>query len=326
MCARSSSAGSTSTWPPLPDGHLDVIADFAYPFPVAVFCEMLGIPDEDSPRFRTWTAAVARSLDPVIYEDERQACLDLMNDMEDYLVDQIETKRAHPADDIMTALVQATDEGDRLSTEELLAQLVTLYVAGHEPTTSLVGNGLLHLLAVPDQLATLQADPDPAAQHHNELLRFDGPNQFVRRITLEPITLSGVEVPAGAVCYLCVASANRDDDRFGPDADQVRIDRPEASAHLQFGSGVHNCLGTHLARMQAEIALGALIDRLDDVALDGQPEWSERMIIRGLQTLPGALHATRCGRPHRGVTMTPDPTRPEPTTPAPSRRPHHRHR
>ena len=187
---------------------------------------------------------------------ERDACMALMDEMSAYLTEQIELKRAQPGDDIMTALVQATDEGDRLTTEELLAQLITLYVAGHEPTTSLIGNGLLHLLEEPDQLAALRHDPAQLPHAINELLRFDGPNQFVRRITLEPMVLSGQEVPAGAVLYLCVASANRDADHFGPDADRLRIDRPDAAQHLQFGAGIHNCLGNHLARLQAEIALG----------------------------------------------------------------------
>jgi cytochrome P450 len=272
--------------PQLPLGRMDVITDFAYPLPVAVFCEMLGIPAEDSPEFRSWTAAVARSLDPMISLAERDACLALMDQMSLYLTDQIELKRAHPGDDIMTALVQATDEGDRLTTEELLAQLVTLYVAGHEPTTSLIGNGLLHLLDEPDQLDALRHDPSRLPHALNELLRFDGPNQFVRRITLEPIELSGQEVPAGAVLYLCVASANRDADHFGADADRLRIDRPDAVQHLQFGAGIHNCLGNHLARMQAEVALGALLTRLDHIELAGPAEWSERMVLRGLQSLP----------------------------------------
>ena len=270
----------------VPRGHMDVIVDFAYPLPVAVFCEMLGIPAEDSPRFRIWTAAVARSLDPLVGPDEREACMALLDDMQDYLEDQIGQKRAQPADDIMSALVQATDAGDRLSTEELLAQLVTLYVAGHEPTTSLIGNGLLHLLEEPDQLERLAVEPDLITNAVMELLRFDGPNQFVRRISVAPMVLSGREVPAGSVLYLCVASANRDAERFGPDADRVRVDRPEASQHLQFGAGIHNCLGNHLARLQAEIALGALIARLDDIALAGEPQWSERMVLRGLQNLP----------------------------------------
>ncbi len=272
--------------PLLAHGRMDVIGDFAYPLPVAVFCEMLGIPAEDSPEFRTWTAAVARSLDPMISAEERDACLALMDEMSAYLTDQIELKRTQPGDDIMTALVQATDEGDRLTTEELLAQLVTLYVAGHEPTTSLIGNGLLHLLDEPDQLADLRRDPAQLPHAINELLRFDGPNQFVRRITLEPIELSGQQVPAGAVLYLCVASANRDADHFGPDADRLRIDRPDAAQHLQFGAGIHNCLGNHLARMQAEVALAALLTRLDHIELAGPPEWSERMVLRGLQSLP----------------------------------------
>src|SRR5207248_2782127 len=140
-------------------GEMDVITDFAYPLPVAIFCEMLGIPDEDSPQFREWTSAVARNLDPLISLEERARCMQLMDEMEDYLVEQIEEKRRHPANDIMTELVQAEEDGDRLSRDELVAQLVTLYVAGHEPTTALIGTGMRALIEFGEQRDVLAGDP-----------------------------------------------------------------------------------------------------------------------------------------------------------------------
>ena len=267
-------------------GEMDVITDFAYPLPVAIFCEMLGIPDEDSPQFREWTSAVARNLDPLISSVEREHCMRLMDDMEDYLVEQIEEKRRHPAGDIMTQLVHAEEEGDRLSRDELVAQLVTLYVAGHEPTTALIGTGMRALIEFPDQRVLLDADPSLFTNAVQEFLRWDGPNQFVRRITTEPLSLSGRVVDAGQVIYCCIGAANRDPDRFGDDVDDVHVDRGDAAHHLQFGLGVHSCLGTHLARMQAELALRALVTRLRDVTFAGTPVWSERMVIRGLQQLP----------------------------------------
>jgi cytochrome P450 len=268
-----------------PRGAMDVIGDFAYPLPVAIFNEMLGLPDEDAPRVRSWIQAVARMLDPVLDEDEHARCQALMDEMYDYLDEQIEAKRAAPADDVLTALVQAEEDGDRLTRDELVAQVVTLYVAGHEPTMSLIGNGLLALLRQPDQLALLRARPDLLVNAVNELLRYDGPNQFVRRIAVQPLALGDRTIAPGDVIYAGVGAANRDPARW-PAPDRVQVDRPDASHHVQFGSGVHHCLGAHLARLQAEVALGALVFGLDDMALAGEPVWSERMVIRGLQSLP----------------------------------------
>jgi cytochrome P450 len=283
-----------------PRGAMDVIADFAYPLPVAIFNEMLGLPDEDAPRVRSWIQAVARMLDPVLDDDEHARCQVLMGEMYDYLDGQIEAKRAAPADDVLTALVQAEDDGDRLTRDELVAQVVTLYVAGHEPTMSLIGNGLLALLRQPDQLALLRDRPDLLANAVNELLRYDGPNQFVRRIAVQPLTLGDRSIAPGDVIYAGVGAANRDPARW-PEADRVRVDRHDAAHHVQFGSGVHHCLGAHLARLQAEVALGALVFGLDDVALAGDPVWSERMVIRGLQSLPVTYRPARARPAGSGV-------------------------
>jgi cytochrome P450 len=267
-------------------GRMDVIDDFAYPLPVAIFCEMFGIPDEASPRFRGWTAAVARNLDPMITVVERLECLRQLSEMQDYLEKQVEEKRRNPSVDIMTELVQAEEEGDRLTRDELVAQLVTLYVAGHEPTTSLIGTGMRALIQYPDQRARLEADPSLWSNAVNEFLRWDGPNQFVRRIATSPIDLGERTIEPGDIIYCGVGAANRDPARWGDDVDDVRIDRPDAAHHLQFGMGVHSCLGAHLARLQAELALRALTTKLSEIALDGSPVWSERMVLRGLQHLP----------------------------------------
>jgi cytochrome P450 len=270
---------------------MDVIGDFAYPLPVAVFNEMLGLPGEDAPRVRAWIAAVARMLDPVIDDEEHARLAAEMDEMYEYVAGQIDAKRADPRDDVLTALVLAEDGGDRMDREELVAQVVTLYVAGHEPTMALIGNGLLALLRQPDQLARLRDDPGLVPNAVHELLRYDGPNQFVRRIALRPLELGGRTIGAGDVIYLGVGAANRDPARWGPDADRVRVDRPDAPQHVQFGQGIHHCLGAHLARLQAEVALGALVARLDDLALAGDPVWSERMVLRSLQALPVTFSA-----------------------------------
>jgi cytochrome P450 len=264
---------------------MDVVGDFAYPLPVAVFCEMLGLPDEDTPRVREWIWAVARLLDPVIDEAEHDRCQALLDELYAYLELQVEEKRRAPADDVFTELVHAEDGGDRLSRDELVAQLITIYVAGHEPTTALVGNGLLALLREPDQLAALRERPDLLPNAVNELLRFDGPNQFVRRIVVDPLTLGSRTVAPGDLVYVGLAAANRDPGRWD-DADRVHVGRPDAAHHVQFGAGIHTCLGSHLARLQAEVMLGALVHGLDDLELAGDPLWSDRMVLRGLRHLP----------------------------------------
>jgi cytochrome P450 len=265
---------------------IDLIADFAYPLPVEIISEMLGIPEEDHPQFRYWTQCVARAVDPVLSPEEQEECLAGLDDMYAYLSQVADAKRTDPGDDLVSTLVHAEDEGQRLSREELMSQLVTLYMAGHEPTASLIGAGTLALVQAPDQLVRLRAEPGLLRNAVSELLRYDGPNQFVRRITTQPTVVGEVELPAGAVIFASPASANRDPDRWGPTADRVVIDRADAGQHLQFGAGVHACLGSHLARMQAEIAFAALLARLGDLELAGSPVWNTRMFIRGLDRLP----------------------------------------
>lgn len=264
---------------------IDLVADLAYPLPVEVFSEWLGMPDESTPQFREWTSWVARSRDPLPPAEREEFYINL-DAMYAYLTEQVVLKRRRPADDLLSYLVHVEEDGDGLTHDELIAQLLTLYMAGHEPTASLVSNGILALLRAPDQLDRLRADDDLLPNAVCEFLRFDGPNQFIRRVTTEPISLSGVEVPAGAVLYVGLASANRDPRRWGDDADRIRVDRPDADDHVQFGTGVHACLGAHLARLQSERFLAAFLGRLDDLELAGEPEWSPRMFIRGLHSLP----------------------------------------
>ncbi len=267
-------------------GELDLIADFAYPLPVTIFCEMLGIPDEDHPQFRYWTQCVARALDPLISDEERDECTAGTEAMRDYLELAVEEKRKAPADDLMSELIQAEEDGDSLTTQELQAQILTLYVAGHEPTAGLVGNAMLGLLRQRDQLELLQSDRGLLQNAVLELLRYDGPNQFVRRITMQPTVVGETEIPAGAVVYASPGAANHDPAKWGDDAEALDIERADAKDHMQFGAGIHKCLGGHLARVQAEEFFSGILDRLADIELAGEPEWSERMVIRGLNKLP----------------------------------------
>lgn len=264
----------------------DLVEDFAYPLPVEIFSEMLGVPAEDNPQFRYWTQCVAKSVDPVMDASERDVCIAGLDAMYAYLAEQAEAKRVHPSDDLMSHLVHAEIDGERLSQEDLMSQLVTLYMAGHEPTAALIGNGTLALTRHPEQLAALRADRSLLPNAISELLRYDGPNQFTRRITTRPTSLSGVELPAGAVVYAGLASANRDARFWGDDAGAVRVARPDAGKHLQFGAGAHACLGSHLARLQAEVAFTAILDRLHGLEVVGEPVFAARMFLRGLTSLP----------------------------------------
>ncbi|HEX4821911.1 MAG TPA: cytochrome P450 [Acidimicrobiales bacterium] len=270
--------------------ELDLIGEFAYPLPVEIFCQMLGIPEEDHPVFRQWVNGIARNLDPVMDPDERERLRAEFDEMMRYLEDLIDAKRGRDDDDVLSVLIHAEEDGHSLTREELLAQLVTLYVAGHEPTAGLVGNGTRALLDFPDQWKLLHEDRSLLRNAVTELLRFDGPNQFVRRIAMRDTTFDtpsgSTTIPARAVVYASPGSANRDEAQWGPTVDDVDITRADASNHLQFGAGVHSCLGQNLARMQAEAMFAAILDRFDDLELAGEPVWSTRMVIRGLNQLP----------------------------------------
>lgn len=270
--------------------ELDLIADFAYPLPVEIFCELLGIPEEDHPIFRYWVNCIARSLDPVMEADERARLTADIADMYVFLEELVQAKRGRDDDDVLAQLIHAEEDGESLSHEELIAQVITLYVAGHEPTAGLVGNGMRALLLFPDQWAQLRADRSLLRNAVTELLRYDGPNQFVRRIAMRDTAFESpsgpVTVPARSVLYVSPGSANRDEARWGSTVDDVDITRADANEHLQFGAGVHSCVGQHLARVQAEAMFTAIIERFEDLELAGDPVWSTRMVIRGLNQLP----------------------------------------
>jgi cytochrome P450 len=270
--------------------ELDLIEDFAYPLPVEIFCQMLGIPEEDHPVFRFWVNCIARALDPVMEAAERRALTSQLDEMYAFLEQLVADKRRRDDDDILTALIHAEEDGQTLTHEELMAQIMTLYVAGHEPTAGLVGNGMLALLNHPDQWALLQADRSQLRNAVSELLRYDGPNQFVRRIAMRDMDFATpggtVTIPARSVIYASPGSANRDEARWGDTVDRLDITRPDAAQHLQFGAGVHACLGSHLARLQAEVMFTALLDRFDAIEVAAAPVWSTRMVIRGLNQLP----------------------------------------
>jgi cytochrome P450 len=270
--------------------ELDLIADFAYPLPVEIFCQLLGIPEEEHPIFRQWVNSIARSLDPVVPPAERDRLIHDTIDMYAFLEELVAAKRGRDDDDVLADLLRAEEDGERLTHEELIAQVITLYVAGHEPTAGLVGNGLRALLDFPDQWKLVQSDRSLLRGAVTELLRYDGPNQFVRRVTRRDTSFDTptgvVTVPGGSVVYASPGSANRDEAQWGPTVDHVDVTRPDAATHLQFGAGIHSCIGSHLARVQAEAMFSAILDRFEDLEAAGDPVWSTRMVIRGLTSLP----------------------------------------
>lgn len=268
-----------------PSGTFDLVGELAYPMPVMVICELMGIPEEDGDHFRNWVQLVALGLDPVIDPEQRDASLAAGEEMREYLRAQVRAKQAQPTDDLTSGLVHQEDDGDRLGDDELIAQLQTLYIAGHEPATAVLGNGMRGLLHQPDELGRLSGDPSLIPHGVLELLRYDGPNQFVRRIATEDLPLDGGTIPAGAVLYPCVGAANHDPVEFGDDAERIRVDRPSAAHHLQFGTGIHSCVGTHLARLEIETTLRRLLARFGSLELAAEPTWSPRMVLRSVNEL-----------------------------------------
>ena len=270
-------------------GEADVISDLAFPLPFTVISEMLGMPDGNRDEVRGWSHTLTKTLDPILSPEEVQAALAAADNMQAHVQDVLAWKRDHPADDLRTGLLAAEDEGDRLSEIELLDQVLLLYVAGHETTVNLIGNATLALLGHPDQLARLRADPELDGGAVEELLRYDSPVQFSRRITIADLDVDGTTIPAGTFTLTCLGSANHDEARWGPTADELDITRADAGQHMSFGNGIHHCLGSSLARTEAQVAIGALVRRFPDLALAGEPERNGRVVLRGLESLPVTL-------------------------------------
>jgi cytochrome P450 len=266
--------------------QVDLVDALAFPLPFSVIAEMLGTPPADHERIRQLTGTVVRSLEPVADPDLVRAIMTADQEMSQIAADMIAWKRANPADDLLTALIQAEDGGDVLDDDELVAQTLLLYIAGHETTVNLIAGGALALLRHPDQLALLRSDPALTGNAVEEMLRYDSPVQASRRITLEPVSVGGITIPAGAFVMASLGSANRDERFWGADAGELRLDRDNARQHLSFGAGHHHCLGASLARLEAAIAFERLLGRFPDLALAGDVEWNGRINLRGPAHLP----------------------------------------
>jgi cytochrome P450 len=273
--------------------QVDLVDALAFPLPFAVIGEMLGTPPADHERIRQLSGTVVRSLEPVNDPGTARAIVEADAELTQIAAEMIAWKRAHPAGDLLTALINAEDDGDVLGDEELISQTLLLYIAGHETTVNLIAGGTLALLRHPDQLARLREDPGLTVNAVEEMLRYDSPVQATRRITLEPASFGDVTIPAGSFVMALLGSANRDESFFGPDAGRLRLDRENARQHVSFGAGPHHCLGASLARMEAAIALDRLVTRFPGLALDGEPTWNGRINLRGPARLPVSLPPSR---------------------------------
>jgi cytochrome P450 len=272
-----------------PDDDVDLIRALAFPLPFRVISEMLGMPDTDTEQLREWSGLLVRSLEPVADPDTLRAIARAGEAMNGLVGDVIAWKRANPADDLLSALIAAEEHGDVLSDTELADQVGLLYIAGHETTVNLIGNGMLALLRHDDQRRALQSDLSRASNAVEELLRYDPPVQMTRRITLRDTVVGAKVIPSGSFVVLVLAAANRDPQHFGPTAARLDVTRADANQHVAFGGGVHYCLGAALARLEARLAIETVLRRYPALALGGVPEWNGRINLRGLDRLPATL-------------------------------------
>jgi cytochrome P450 len=273
-----------------PRGHMDLIADFAFRLPVIVICDMLGIPDDHREMFFGGSRASGRLLDPApltraeIDEHNRYNLASA-----DYFRSLFELRRRQPGDDLTTQLVQAEEEGHKLSNEELTANIILLFGAGHETTVNLIGNGLLALHRNQDQLRLLIEDPALTANAIDELLRYDSSVQVTGRTTLEDVDdIGGIAMPKEQSVICLLGAANRDPAVYS-DPDRLDIKRADIRP-LSFGGGIHYCLGAQLARIEGEIAIATLLRRLPNLRLDepDHPDWRQTFVLRGLNRLPAS--------------------------------------
>lgn len=263
-------------------GHFDVIADLAYPLPVTVIAELLGVPAEDRPKLREWSVDIAR-----FFGNMRGIKRAMASDAEfrAYLSSLCEKRRAQPTDDLLSALLAAEDAGNRLSEADVVSTAILLFIAGHETTTHLIGNGLLALLQHPAELALVRERPELMPGCVEELLRYDSTVQFLARSAKESLEIGGVPIERGQNMMLVIGAANRDPAQF-PDPDRLDVRRAE-NRHVSFGLGFHYCLGAPLARMEGAIALQSILSRWPRLRLaNDEVRWQDNFGFRGLESLP----------------------------------------
>ncbi len=268
------------------DGEpVDLIDAYAFPLPVLVIAQILGVPDDEYERFRAWASFIAAALDLPVAEQASFAARadDAVAELSEFLRWIVAARRTDPQDDLISAMLAATNDGATLTEDELIATLILLLVAGHETTVNLIGNGTRALLTHPMQWAALRADPGLAGNATEELLRFDSPVQMTSRLTAEAVEIGGVPVPAGTWVMFVLGSANRDPAAF---QEPERLDvRREVGRIMSFGMGIHFCLGAPLARLEATMALPRVVDTLGSMRVTEEPHWKPLLVLRSIEAL-----------------------------------------
>ena len=270
-------------------GGLELIDELAYPLPVTVIAELLGVPSRDWHRFRDWSRVLISNLDPLTLRDEERvgAFVAARDGLAAYLRGVVAERRREPRDDLISALIAVEERGDVLGERELIVMLNLLLVAGHETTVNLIGNGMHALLRHPDQLALLRARPELIESAVEELLRWDSPVQLTSRVAIADFELGGRAIRPGELLLMLLGGANRDPEQF-PDPDRLDITR-SPNPHLSFSRGIHFCLGAPLARLEAQIAIRELVTRFPALRPAAEPEQGDTVTLRGLRRLPLAV-------------------------------------
>lgn len=257
----------------------------AGPLPVRAICELLGVPAADAPRFRRWGAAVAADLDSLSPAHRQRAATQALRGLEDYFERLIAQRRHDGGDDILSRLIDAESEGGRLNQRELITTAVLLLFAGFETTVNLIGNGTAALVRHPEQVALLHEDPSLIPGAIEEMLRYDAPVQVVARVPATDVDIAGTHLPAGQMVSLMLGGANRDHEVFAQ-PHRFHVRRPNARKHLSFAAGPHHCLGASLARLEAEIAFTALLERFETLTLAGRERRRRTFVLRGFTSIP----------------------------------------
>lgn len=265
--------------------EFDVMSALAGPLPVRAICAVLGVPERDIPRFRSWGGAIAADLDSLSPAHRQRQATNALRELERYFDDLVERRRGEPGDDILSRLVAAEADGSRLSHRELVTMATLLLFAGFETTVNLIGNGTAALLDHPEQYALLREDPGLIPGAVEEMLRFDAPVQTVARVTTRDVEICGERLPAGVMVSTMIGGANRDP-RVFEHPERFDVVRPNARAHLSFALGPHHCLGASLARLEAQIAFARLVERLPRLEAAGPRRRRRTFILRGYRSVP----------------------------------------
>jgi cytochrome P450 len=273
-------------------GRMEVITDLANPLPAMVIAELLGVRRTDQQQFKQWSDDITKALSGIDSATSKEELFALYGiaqrsiaELSSYFKERVNELRLHPRENLLSALAQAEEQGDRLTENELFANCVLLMMAGHETTTNLIGNGILALLRNPEQKNALTNNPEPIVSAVEELLRYDSPVQKMARIALADIDVDGKQIKQGQLVCFCFGAANRDPEQF-PVPTELDIAR-KPNRHLAFGHGLHYCVGAALARLEGQIAVNTVLRRLPKLRLENEsPEWHRDFTLRGLKSLP----------------------------------------